>query len=268
MAAFWFLLLSPAREISRKVVGVRELRGIMQASLVYAADHQDKLPAAETIWGYAAELARGGGLNDASVWVIDHDPAQTRRSLPAENVLAADKRGVESRFLETKPSWAVPLGDLNAWMPHTMPIAWTRGLRRDGTWAPHSPYGGEGGYVVFLAGNVRFFRDVKNRLECFDGKGTTSDILEALPPGTRIGEYAPDAAEQRDWPAIKRRRDQDRAAWRTLKPILFGAVWLGVLLLMIRDTIRGAVPRWIWRLFFLMHLGMAAMYLPVFGKLR
>jgi hypothetical protein len=268
VAAFWFLLLAPARQVPRRGLDGGRLRSIGQAGLIYAADNHDKFPVAESIWGYAVELARGGGLHDASAWLVDHDPAQSRGPSRPETVLGADMRGVEPRFLDTKPSWAVPLGELSAAMPETTPIGWTRGLRRDGTWAPHGPYGEDGGYVVFLAGNVRFYRDVKDKLERFDGKGTTGDILEALPPGTRIGEYEPSAAEQLEWPAIKQRRDRNRALWRASAPVLFGVVWAGVLLLMVRATIRQQVPGWVWGVFFLMHLVMAAMYLPVLGKVR
>jgi hypothetical protein len=268
VTAFWFLLLSPARDASRRSADGIHLRRIGQASLIHAADHRDRLPIAGDIWGYAAELARAAGLNDASIWVVDHDPAKVRGSSRPETVLTADSRGVEPGFLDTKPSWAVPLGELSVSMPETTPIGWTCGLRRDGTWAPHSPYGGEGGYIAFLAGNTRFYRDVKNKLERFDGKGTTSDILEALPPDTRIGEYAPDAAEQRDWPEIKRRHDRNRALWRSAAPFLFGVVWLGVLVLMVRATIRRQAPGWIWGVFLLMNFAVVAMYLPVLGKVR
>jgi hypothetical protein len=64
-------------------------------------------------------------------------------------------------------------------------------LRADGRWTSDSPYGGEGGHVVFLDGNVIFFRQIDGAFARFDGAGETSNILEALPPGARIGEAAP-----------------------------------------------------------------------------
>jgi hypothetical protein len=264
--AFWFLLLAPARNAPRRLSDGNHLRSIGQAALIYAADHHDKFPVAENIWAYAAELARTAGRNDPALWLVEDDPANAGPR--SEAVLAADSRAIEPRFLKSKPSWAVPLGELTVAMPETTPIGWTRGLRRDGTWAPHSPYGGEGGYLVFLAGNTRFYRDVKNRLERFDGKGTTSDILEALPPGTRIGEYAPDVAEQLEWPEIKQRQDRNQALRRAAEPVILGVVWAGVLFLMVQATIRRRAPFWIWGVFLLMHLVMAAMYLPVLGKVR
>lgn len=71
-AAFWFLLLAPARQDLRRPRDGSHLRHVWQASVVYAADHQDRLPVAVDVWSYAAELARGGGLNEASVWLVDH----------------------------------------------------------------------------------------------------------------------------------------------------------------------------------------------------
>ena len=34
---------------------------------------------------------------------------------------------------------------------------WTRGLQSDGTWAPDSPFHGQGGYVVFMDGHIEWF---------------------------------------------------------------------------------------------------------------
>jgi hypothetical protein len=72
-----------------------------------------------------------------------------------------------------------------------VPIAWTRGLQPDGTWSKDSPHEGEGGYIVFLGGNVSGFTKslTDSPLQRYDGNGTTTNILEALPPGTRVGEY-------------------------------------------------------------------------------
>jgi hypothetical protein len=78
-------------------------------------------------------------------------------------------------------------------MPSTTPILWTRGLQPDGTWAPHSPYGTHGGFIMFLGGNVAYFRNLSDdggQLIARTGN-KTANILEALPPGTRIGEYTP-----------------------------------------------------------------------------
>lgn len=86
-------------------------------------------------------------------------------------------------------------------------------------------YGGDGGYIAFLGGNVAFYRNLSEtgeQLVRFDGKGKTSNILEALPPGTRISEYVPSATEAKIW------------AWKNRLRSLFSPIpaelcWLALL---------------------------------------
>ncbi len=96
-----------------------------------------------------------------------------------------------------------------ALLPSTTPIAWTRGLREDGTWDDRGTFGTSGGYIVFMGGNVmRVSSDQSSeahqrilpggnvmpvsdlaseggRLRRPDGT-PTANILEALPPGSRV----------------------------------------------------------------------------------
>lgn len=231
----------PPRESARRSVPASNLRQIGQASLIYASDHYDKLPVAEDIWDYAGELARDGGLNDATIWNIAADPAGGETARRLSTVLAADRRGLEPAFRTLAPSWAVPLGQLDAAMPAAMPIAWTRGLRPDGTWAPHSPFGEAGGHIVFLGGNVAFYRNVKDELLRFDGTGKTSNILEALPPGTRIGEYVPSEAEMLSWAKIRRWMDMKDA----IRPKILPALWVLALVTLIVQVVRKRWPLWV-----------------------
>ena len=63
--------------------------------------------------------------------------------------------------------------------PSTTPIAWTRGLQSTGVWADlNAIYGGDGGHIVFMGGNVAFYRNVASRLVVPSTGETTSDILE------------------------------------------------------------------------------------------
>ena len=65
-------------------------------------------------------------------------------------------------------------------------------MKPDGTWADDSPSGNWGGYVFFADGHVINFKDsINGRLVKWGTKIPTSNILEALPPGTRILEYKP-----------------------------------------------------------------------------
>jgi hypothetical protein len=170
-----------------RTVDSSNLRQIGQASLIYAADHQDQLPEAATVWEYAAELARGGGLNDAQIWLAGNDRNQAES---VWRILSADRESIDPEFRALRLSFVVPLGGIRTDMPSQVPIAWTRGLQADGTWAADSPYGGEGGHIVFLGGNVVFSRSLAadSPLVRYGTQEPTSDIREALPPGVRLSE--------------------------------------------------------------------------------
>jgi len=182
------------------------LRQIAQASLIYANSHQERFPEATDVWDYARLLAEADILNEANMWQSRLDPATQTTGRVDGPVLAPaianQTRALTPEFRACKLCFAVALGKLTTAMPATTPIAWTRGLQPDGTWAKHSPYGGEGGHIAFLGGNVRYFRNLTDeggQLTRFDGQGQTANILEALPPGTRIGEYVPTPEEQKAW---------------------------------------------------------------------
>lgn len=165
------------------------LRQIGQASLIYASDNRDQLPQTETVTDFAAALARDGGLNDAAIWIA---PAES--SLPANRdlstVLTPDRTATRPEFLRARLAYTVVARGLHTNLPSTTPIAWTRGLRPDGTWSPDSPYKGEGGHIVFLGGNVQFYRNLAaSPLARFDdSKLTTTDIRQALPPDAFVAE--------------------------------------------------------------------------------
>lgn len=99
-------------------------------------------------------------------------------------------RALDPRFAELPHLFTVVIGGLKATDPATTPIAWTRGLDLEtGVWSKASPYGGKGGHIVFLAGNVAFYRTLRNsaggELVSRDGR-PTHRIRDALPVGARI----------------------------------------------------------------------------------
>lgn len=150
-------------------------------------------------------MADAGILNDGTFWQSRIDPANAGTAREKIDILlpASGKapRELNPAFRAIKPTFAVALGKLHWNMPSTTPIIWTRGLQLDGTWASHSPYGTDGGYIMFLGGNMAFYRNLSDDGgQLIDRNGNkTSNILEALPPGTRIGEYVPTPAEQLEW---------------------------------------------------------------------
>ena len=111
-------------------VEASNLRQIGQASLIYASDHHDRLPDAVDVPDYARLLAIDGGLNDISIWfptgttfgpdawtVLQELPGQPRARWPTNPA-----------FAHAQPLFTVVLGGLDANMPSTTPLAWTRGL--------------------------------------------------------------------------------------------------------------------------------------------
>lgn len=188
--AFAISEIGMEREKARRSVDAANLRQIGLACRVFSGAQGVRLPVATDVWDFARQLAVGGGLTEGTVWLTESESlGPASRGL--ENVLEPDGKRLAPAFTGVRPSFAVLLSGLGAEAPGSTPIAWTRGLRTDGRWAPDSPYGGEGGHVVFLDGNVIFFRQIDGAFARFDGAGTTSNILEALPPGARIGEAAP-----------------------------------------------------------------------------
>lgn len=248
------------RETSQRSVAGSNLRQLAQASLIVASDNKDVLPGAMAVdvWDYARLAALHGGLNDASIWVVGSDPAATAGVEKLSTVMSSDGKTLDPGFASLKPSWAVALHpDMTMKLPSTTPIAWTRGLLPDGTWAPHAPFGTDGGHIVFLGGNVKFFRNTKNEFVRFDGQGMSSSILDALPPGARISEYTPNSAESEAWAKIQRVAYVDNRVRPLVLPVLWG---FGILLLFVQAIRR----RWpfSWFLWYLIFSFLAAVILP------
>lgn len=186
------------------------LRQIAQAKLIYAQDHQDRFPQGNNIWDDARMLAEGIGLEEGNLWQSRIDPASVETYDRKIKILLPKKEGrpreLNPAFRQIKPAFAVALGKMHTNLPSTTPVAWTRGLQTDGTWAKHSPYGERGGHIVFLGGNVAFYRNLTDdggQLIRPDGT-KTANILEALPRGCHVSEYLPTAAEQEAWSKAKR----------------------------------------------------------------
>jgi hypothetical protein len=174
-------------------------RGIRDARFSYENDHPDGLPpvALTDIYAYAAVLARAGELNDVQPWFSRLDPLAAK--LP-ESILNPNEKQenapINPAFQGAPLAWAVALLPNMMKLPSATPWLWTRGLQPDGTWRKDSPYGGEGGIICFLGGNSQFCLAGKVNLVKWGTDETTHNILEALPPGTRVGEYTPTAEDR------------------------------------------------------------------------
>ena len=177
---------------AQRAVESSNLRQIGQASLIYASDNHGCLPDAADLPDYARLLAVGGGLNDATIWFpSDADlPESTGTVLVPINGQPREQWPVNPAFAQLRPLFTVVLGGLKDKDANTTPISWTRGLDLEtGRWRRDSPYDGEGGYIAFLGGQVRFYRTLQNasggELVSRDGR-PTHRLRDALPLDARI----------------------------------------------------------------------------------
>ena len=217
--------MGKVRETARRTVDASNLRQIGQGALIYANENNDKLPGAfyteeagrvingtaavntgaMTIHYYAAALATNASLNDAAVWVSGSDNAPLLPTLPSsiyQGATVADDGTtpvapqINSDFDGSDLSFEVLLGLNVSSHPSTTPIAWTRGLLITGLWSDtNAIYGSDGGHIVFMGGNVAFYRNVSSRLVVPSTGVTTSSIedIRAAITGGLIEGQGPDA---------------------------------------------------------------------------
>lgn len=185
LAAIIIPTVGKVRETARRSVDGSNLRQVGQAALIFASDNRDQLPkmiseaatsfgqqvttgGVETTDGFAAALAVGGGLNDATIWISAGDKNGTNIT-GASTVLNAARNGYlaaaggNPSFNGLSLAYGVTLG-LNAGDSSTTPVAFTRGILAPnpaGSWPTDAGvYGNEGGHIVFLGGNVQFYRTI------------------------------------------------------------------------------------------------------------
>ena len=207
LAAIIIPTVGKVRETARRSVDSSNLRQIGQASLIFATDNRDLLPASTGTMsatnGYvntggtsasgkiaAGGLAASGGLNDGTIWFTG---SESSNATGVSTVLNASRVSIETGFASASATLSFTfVTGLTANDPATTPVAFTRGIETGASnWpstAGSAPYGSDGGHVVFLGGNVAFFR---NTASAFIGNRTSSgsqvsDIRSATPAGTRV----------------------------------------------------------------------------------
>ena len=201
LASILIPTVSKVRETARRVVDSSNLRQIGQASLIFANDNREALPwndisdidnngtlerGGETdIFHYAAAVALQGGLNDANIWFSGSDTQQPGRAV--STVLDQNRTGLHTDFNAANAVSFEAWAGLNLGMASTTPIAVTRGLNegQTGRWGDNSVYNGDGGHIVFLGGNVNFYRNLEGDNQLIHAtaggdQGRTSDILETV----------------------------------------------------------------------------------------
>jgi hypothetical protein len=183
-----------------------QLSWIVQARLAAEKGTNQEFPpeALMNVHSVAGHLARIGYMKDTGPWISNLDSAVEIIGYPwvpdRKNPKVAfvtpilnpeDPRQLAPEFAATPLAWAAALVPSITKLPPNTPVMWTRGLLPDGTWRADSPYGTWGGHVAFADGTAKKFAGKIQGLTKWGTSLPTSNITEALPPGTRIGEYIP-----------------------------------------------------------------------------
>lgn len=205
LAAIIIPSVSRARETAQRAVDANSLRELAKAAVLYATDNRDALPnplqssrpiggANDRYWQWFGQLARYGGFNDPTLLVSKLDAAVDPNALP----LTVLDPGVSTpptllpEFTGLRTTSFNVVAGLRLNDPATTPLAFTRGLRADGTWSGagastddlnRGVYADTGGHVVFLGGHVEFFSALEANLLANTGR-PTSNLRQALPHRT------------------------------------------------------------------------------------
>ncbi len=152
LAALIFPTVGKVRETAQRTVDANNLREIVKAATIYAADNNDRLP----------------------------DPA-------AILVGPADRSVLDPSFVTNRVLSFEFVGGLRMSDPPTTPVAFTRGLLATGTWsADNGAYKDTGGHIAFLGGNIQFYpnlTEAATQLTLNNGRKGSS-LLQAMPFNT------------------------------------------------------------------------------------
>ncbi len=197
LAALIFPTVGKVRETAQRTVDANNLREIVKAAIIYAADNNDRLPdpaaiSAQTpapltggsgpfLW--AGILAQRGILTDPTFYFAKNDP-QFNGTYPVAIVTPADHSVLDPSFVTNRVLSFEFVGGLRMSDAPTTPVAFTRGLLAAGTWsAANGVYKDAGGHIAFLGGNIQYYPNVTeaaSQLTLNNGRKGSS-LLQALP---------------------------------------------------------------------------------------
>src|SRR6478736_3143295 len=198
LAALIFPTVGKVRETAQRTVDANNLRELVKAASLFAADNNERLPDPTAIaaqypglgsgpYAWAGILAQRGIVTDASFYFARNDP-QFNGVMPGSIVDPADNRVLTADFAARTLSVEL-IGGLRMGDSPSTPVAFTRGLQTTGNWDPASgAYKDTGGHIAFLGGNVQFFanvRDAANQLALTNGARGTS-VRQAIPVAAKI----------------------------------------------------------------------------------
>jgi prepilin-type N-terminal cleavage/methylation domain-containing protein len=211
------------RENANRTVASSNLRQIGQSALVFASDNQDKLPNAtivaegatfgnldktvasttgQSVNGFAAALSIGGGLNDATIWVNTNDKNGTNTTgASTVNTPTGNSKKFTTGFEALSIAYGVTLG-LSTGDAPTTPVAFTRGIMAatDGSWSSTlGVHASDGGHIVFLGGNVRWYPSLGSSAETGELINTagakTNVIRDAVKSSRKMAEKSTAGAD-------------------------------------------------------------------------
>ncbi|HTL69520.1 MAG TPA: type II secretion system protein [Lacunisphaera sp.] len=224
LAALIFPTVGKVRETAQRTVDANNLREIVKAATIYAADNNDRLPDPVAIAGqrqvtgaegpflWAGILAQRGILTDPTFYFAKNDP-QYNGTAPTAIVTPSDHTVLDPSFVTNRVLSFELVGGLRTGDPASTPVAFTRGLQANGLWSfDNGTYKDTGGHVAFLGGNVQFFpnlTEAASQLTLNNGRKGVS-VLQALPynpnpalnprvyatPPAGVGSLAGTAAER------------------------------------------------------------------------
>jgi prepilin-type N-terminal cleavage/methylation domain-containing protein len=199
LAAILIPTVGQVQERTRRTADLSKIRQIGQAALIYASESEGRLPginltndgrpstnAGVDLKKFAAALAQAGGLNEAGQWF---SASETITSSQGFSTILDASKTITTTFSGATTLSFVGIAGLATTLPASTPVAFTRGLNATtGTWDPKDSgrfgvYGVDGGHIVFLGGNVQFFRDLTldgGMLTNTSG-AKTSDITATIP---------------------------------------------------------------------------------------
>ncbi len=198
LAALIFPTVTKVRETAQRTADAANLRELVKAASLYAADNNDRLPDPAQIatqypglgtgpHAWAGILAQRGIVTDPQFYFAKNDP-YFNGSFPAAIVEPASRTTLAADFGSRVLSFEF-VGGLRIGDAPSTPVAYTRGLQTSGLWdAASGAYRDTGGHIAFLGGNVQFFPNVAetdNRLTLTNGTKGTS-VRQAIPATARI----------------------------------------------------------------------------------
>jgi prepilin-type N-terminal cleavage/methylation domain-containing protein len=198
LAAIIIPTVGGVREKAQRAVDANNLREILKAAQIYADDNNGRLPDPQNLGGqivgatpvfrWPGILAKNGVLTDPTFYFAKNDP-HFDGTYPAAIIdsNSTSRNQLDPSFTTNRVlAWEF-VGGVKSNDPATTPVAYTRGLRADGSgWdVDAGVYKSVGGYIAFLGGNVNFYNATNAPAPgIFTSNNTgakTADLRQAIP---------------------------------------------------------------------------------------